>query len=137
MNTTNVRVLIADDISQVRQGLRTMLELATKSSDPKIEVVGAAQNGKEATELAQALHPDVVLMDLEMPVVDGYEATRQIKANHPTTRIIILSIHISQEEQQAAFVAGADSFIEKSAPLDGLIRTIQNFKKNDNGKELE
>ncbi len=137
VDTKKVRVLITDDISQVRQGLTTMLELATKNSVPKIEVIGGAQNGKEAIEMALALHPDVVVMDLEMPVMDGYEATRQIKAYQPGTCIIILSIHVGQKEHQAALLAGADWFIEKSAPLNGLIHTIQNLKQNDNGKGFE
>jgi DNA-binding NarL/FixJ family response regulator len=90
-----------------------VLTLAAKSTRPKTEVIGEAQNGREAVEQARALHPDVILMDLEMPILDGYEATRQIKAQLPAPRVIILSIHNSPEEQLRARAAGADGFVVK------------------------
>jgi len=119
-----IRVLIVDDVLLVRQGLATMLKLAAKNSSPHIEVIGEAQNGAEAIQQAQKLQPDVVLMDLEMPLLDGYEATRQIKTTLPATRVIILSIHAGADEQKLAQLAGADCFIEKSSPLEGLIQAI-------------
>ena len=136
MDQESIRVLIVDDVAQVRQGLATMLKLATKNSSPRIEVVGEAINGSEAIRQAQALHPDAILMDLEMPVLDGYEATRRIKAAHPAMRVIILSIHAGPDEQGHALMAGADAFIEKSAPLDGLVKAIQNLRKVNFDKEL-
>ena len=130
MSQENIRVLIVDDIPQVRQGLTTMLRLAAKNIKPKVELIGEAQNGREAIEQAQVLHPDVVLMDLEMPVMDGYEATRRIKAEQPALRVIILSIHNGLEEQQRAWEAGADSFITKGAGYKILLNAILTTNKS-------
>jgi len=116
----NIRVLIVDDVERVRQDLRTFLSLTGG-----IEVVGEACNGLEAVQLAEALCPQVILMDLEMPIVDGYEAARQIKARKPACRVIILSIHAGEAEQQKAFQIGADAFLAKGAPLDVLLQMIQ------------
>ena len=129
MTQEYIRVLIVDDVLLVRQGLATMLKLAAKNSSPHIEVIGEAQNGAEAIQQAQKLRPDVVLMDLEMPLLDGYEATRQIKITLPATRMIILSIHAGADEQKLAQLAGADCFIEKSSPLEGLIQAILGNEK--------
>jgi DNA-binding NarL/FixJ family response regulator len=116
----DIRVLIADDMERVRQDLHTFLALTGG-----IKVVGEACNGLEAVQLAKALCPHVILMDLEMPVMDGYEAAYQIKASNPTCKVIILSIHGSEEEQQRAFQAGIDAFLVKGAPLDVLLQTIR------------
>jgi len=120
----SIRVLIVDDLPQVRQGLSIVLQLAAKRARSKIEIIGEAQNGSEAVQLARALHPDVILMDLEMPVLDGYEATRLIKAEQPAPRVIILSIHATPQEQQRARDAGADGFIAKGASYDVLLHAI-------------
>jgi DNA-binding NarL/FixJ family response regulator len=117
---TDIRVLIVDDVERVRQDLRTFLTLADN-----IEIVGEAGNGLEATRLVETLCPQVVLMDLEMPVMDGYEAARQIKANHPACRVIALTIHGGEMEQQRAFKSGADEFFIKGAPLDRLTEAIR------------
>jgi DNA-binding NarL/FixJ family response regulator len=123
-----IQVLIVDDIPQVRQGLATMLELATKKTLPKIKVIGEAQNGNEAIQQAQALHPDVILMDLEMPVVNGFQATQSIKTKDPSVFIIILTIHDDLATRQQATIAGADAFIAKSVPLDELVRSILEYR---------
>ena len=120
----DIRVLIVDDLPQVRQGLTIMLELAARSASPKVEVIGEAQNGIEAVQQARTLHPDVILMDLEMPVMDGYEATRRIKAEQPAARVIILSIHTSPEAQQRARASGADGFVVKGDNGKILLNTI-------------
>jgi DNA-binding NarL/FixJ family response regulator len=120
----SIRVLIVDDLPQVRQGLASLLHLAAKRVIPVIEVIGEAQNGYEAIQQAQALHPDVILMDLEMPIMDGYEATRQIKANRLAPRVIILSIHADLEDQQRAWEAGADDFIAKDTGYEILLNAI-------------
>jgi two-component system, NarL family, response regulator LiaR len=125
----SIRVLVVDDLPQVRQGLAIVLELAGKAAKPMIDIVGEAQNGSEAIEQAQALHPDVVLMDLEMPVLDGYAATQCIKSTHPSIVIIALTIHSDVVSRQKAAQAGADSFVEKGAPLDELVQAIQRFKR--------
>lgn len=136
MNSEIIRVLITDDIPQVRQGLKSILELATKKVKPRILVVGEAQNGKEAIEQAQVLHPDVILMDLEMPVMDGFLATQSIKSADQSIYIIILSIHDNLTSRLKAAQAGADAFIEKSAPPGGLIQTIQCRQKKNLAQEI-
>ena len=120
----SIRVLIVDDLPQVRQGLVSILNLAARRIRPRIEVAGEAQNGMEAIRQARTLHPDVILMDLEMPILDGYEATRQIKAEQPGERVIILSIHVGGEEQQRAREAGADGFVVKGACYQDLVNAI-------------
>lgn len=117
----DIRVLIVDDVERVRQDLRTFLSLTGE-----IEIVGEARDGMEAIHLVKALCPQVVIMDLEMPVLDGYEALRQIKARHPACRLIALTIHADASEQQRALQAGADDFIVKGAPLESLVNAIRN-----------
>ena len=104
----NIRVLIVDDTERVRQDLHTFLTLTGD-----IAIVGEASNGLEAVQQAEISHPQVVLMDLEMPIMDGYKAIRQIKAIQPACRVIALTIHGGEAEQQRAFGAGADDFIVK------------------------
>lgn len=120
-----IRILIVDDLPQVRQGLASVLQLAARRVEPGIEVAGEAQNGYEAIGQAQTLHPDVILMDLEMPVMDGYEATRQIKALQPACRVIALTIHSGEAERQKALDAGMADLLVKGAPLDALLRAIR------------
>ena len=120
----NIRVLIVDDLPQVREGLATVLKLAARTAKTAVEIVGEAQNGDEAIEQARSLHPDVILMDLEMPGMDGYEATRRIKAQQPALRVIILSIHAEAEAQQRARAAGADGFITKGESYGTLLNAI-------------
>ena len=115
----DIRVLIVDDREQVRQDLRLFLTLTGG-----IEIVGEASNGFEAVCLAERLRPQVVLMDLEMPILDGYEATRQIKALQPSCRVIALTIHVEETEQQKARQAGMDEFVIKGAPMETLMQAI-------------
>lgn len=137
MRQESIQVLIVDDIPQVRKGLATMLSLASKNRQPTIEVVGEAQNGLEAIQQAQKLRPDAILMDLEMPVMNGLLATQSIKSMDPSIFVIILTIHDDPASRQEAARVGVDAFIEKSAPLAGLVRTIQGLKKEDCYKELK
>jgi DNA-binding NarL/FixJ family response regulator len=118
MKTT--RVLIVDDVPQVRRELRTLLPLLEA-----IEIVGEAENGQAAIELAAALHPDVILMDVEMPIMDGLAATRLIKQQRPQCRVVILSIHDDEADRATARSAGADDFVDKGAPLAGLLESIR------------
>ncbi len=122
----NIRVLIVDDVERVRQDLSTFLTLTGS-----IEVVGKASNGLEAVQLVEVEHPQVILMDLEMPMMDGYEATRQIKAKQPSCRVIALTIHAGEAERQQALQSGADDFILKGAPLDMLLQAIWAVITND------
>ena len=121
----DIRVLIVDDIERVRQDLQTFLTLAGG-----IGVVGEASNGLEAVHLAETLCPQVILMDLEMPIMDGYEAVRQIKARNPMCRIIALSIHADEAELQRASRAGSDEFIAKGAPLETLLAVIRDTRNS-------
>lgn len=116
---TTTRLLIVDDAPQVREELRKLLQL-----EGNIEVAGEAANGLEAISQTRALQPDVVLMDLEMPVLDGYEATRQIKALFPVCRVVALTLHGYAAAREKAIRAGVDFFIEKGAPLDDLVQAI-------------
>jgi DNA-binding NarL/FixJ family response regulator len=113
------RVLIVDDNAKVRQELRTVLALAEE-----VEVVGEAEDGREAIRQVEALRPDVVVMDLEMPVMDGYEAARRIKAQQPTPRVVILSIHAGAGEEERARAVGADAFVVKGADYQTFLNAI-------------
>jgi CheY-like chemotaxis protein len=115
-----IRVLIVDDIEAVRQDLRTLLTLAEG-----IEVVGEAANGLEAVRKVDTLHPDVLLLDLEMPVLDGYQAASQIKARYPSCRVIALTIHGYPAAQHKALQSGVDVFIVKGTPMETLIEAIK------------
>jgi len=125
----SIRVLIVDDMAQVRHDLRTVLPLVGQAAGLQIEVVGEAGNGQEAVQQAASLQPDVVLMDLEMPVMGGYEATRQIKACSPDCRVIALTIHSDETVRQQASQAGVDDFIVKGAPMDSLIHAMTKEKE--------
>ena len=113
------RVLIVDDSPQVRQELRTLLPLAGD-----IEIVGEAADGLEAIQMAEALQPQVILMDLEMPVMDGYQAARQLKARYPACRVIALTVHGYEEARQKALQAGVDDFVVKGVSIEILLQAI-------------
>jgi DNA-binding NarL/FixJ family response regulator len=115
-----VKVLVADDQTVVREGLITILELM-----PEVEVVGAAADGAQAIELAALWSPDVVLMDLRMPRVDGVEATRQIRAAHPATQVVVLTTHADDDSILGALAAGAIGYLTKSATRDDIRRALQ------------
>ncbi len=116
----DTRVLIVDDIPQVRHELHTLLHLSGC-----MQVIGEAADGVEAVRLAKQLEPDVVLLDLEMPVLDGYGAAIQIKAQLPLCRIIALSIHEDLASRQKAQQAGVDTFIPKGTGSRELLDAIR------------
>ena len=126
-----IRVLIVDDQPQVREGLATLLKLASSRTSPGIEVVGEAQSGVEAIAQARVLQPDVVLMDLEMGGMDGYTATRQIKALQPAPRVIILSMHNGPQALQRAQAAGADAYVMKGTRYQILLNAILAGDRSD------
>lgn len=128
MNNDEVRVLIADDKRSARQGLKALL-----ARIPKIEVVGEAANGQEAVDLAAVHQPDVVLMDAQMPEMDGLEATRRIKSQWPAVKIIILTLH--PQYRQRALAAGADAFLLKGGTAESLWNSILQAKKGDQKHE--
>ncbi|HTY64143.1 MAG TPA: PAS domain S-box protein [Acidobacteriota bacterium] len=115
-----IRVLLADDHHVVRQGIANLL-----SDSPYIEIVGAAGDGLEAVELAAKLIPDIILMDISMPKLDGIEATRRINKEYPQICIIGFSMFEDVERIQAMRAGGALLYIRKSAPADELINTIR------------
>lgn len=127
-----VRVLIVDDVSQVRQDLRTVLALAGHGDmGHPIEIVGEAADGLGAIRQVDALIPDVVVMDLEMPVLDGYKAASQIKKHHPACRVIALTVHDYEAARQRASQAGMDGFIVKGAPLEVLVEMITSSDRKE------
>lgn len=117
--TPTVRVLLVDDHAVVRQGLRLFLGL-----DPDIEVVGEAGNGEEALAEAQRLTPDVVVMDLMMPVMDGITATRALRRALPDTEVIALTSTLEEHKVNGAIEAGAISYMLKDASSDTLAEAI-------------
>jgi NarL family two-component system response regulator LiaR len=115
-----IGVLITDDHKVVRQGLKMVLDL-----DPEIEVVGEAENGEEATCLARRLEPDVVVMDLVMPVMDGVEATRVIRRELPDTQVVALTSVLEDASVTGAVRAGAIGYLLKNTGSDELCRAIK------------
>ena len=115
-----LRVLLADDHRIVREGLRSMLR-----EEYDIEIVGEAAHGREAVDLALRLEPDVVIMDVSMPLIDGDVATRQIKASLPETRIIALSTYNEPETMEKMYRAGAEGYVLKTASAEELLAAIR------------
>jgi len=113
------RILIVDDHEVVRAGMRLMLE-----SDPQIEIVGECASGREALERVQALAPDVIIMDITMPEMNGIEATRQIKALMPKVYVLALTIHEGADYFFQMLQAGASGYVPKRAATDDLLRAI-------------
>jgi NarL family two-component system response regulator LiaR len=118
-------VLIVDDHAMVRQGLRTFLELHHDSLEFPIDVVGEAVNGIQAVELAHRTQPDIVLLDLVMPHMDGIQATRKIMDGSPSSRIIILTSFGEEDKVIPAIQAGAQGYLLKDIPPDELVRAIR------------
>jgi NarL family two-component system response regulator LiaR len=112
--------MLADDHAVVRQGMAGLL-----GNEPDIEVVGEAADGQEAIEMAAKLLPDVILMDLSMPILNGVEATRIIQYDWPEIRIIGLSMFEEADRAQAMRDAGAVDYITKSGPASDLINSIR------------
>ena len=120
-----LRILLADDHTVMRTGLRVLLERQTS-----LEVVGEAENGRETIQLAASLRPDVVVMDVGMPVLNGIEATKTIVTDHPNIAVVILSMHADESYVMRALKAGARGYLLKdSAPAD-LLGAIQAVTQN-------
>jgi DNA-binding NarL/FixJ family response regulator len=114
-----MRILLADDHAVLRDGIRRGLESGGE------EVVGEAENGEAAVALAEQLRPDVVLMDLTMPVVDGIEATRRITAALPEVKVVVLSMHDDAQRTRAAIGAGAVGYLTKGTSLEDVLDTLR------------
>ena len=120
MKSGDLRVIVADDQALVREGLMTLLEAA-----PGIEPVAAAVDGEQAVELSARHHPDVVLMDLRMPKVDGVEATRRIRDGDPAVEVVVLTTHADEASILDALHAGARGYLTKDAGIAEISRAIQ------------
>ncbi|MCA9564256.1 MAG: response regulator transcription factor [Myxococcales bacterium] len=123
---TPIRLLLADDHSIVRQGLRALIE--TQSD---LTVVAEAGNGREAVQRAIEETPDVVVMDLAMPHLNGVEATRQIRAELPNTKVLVLSMHAGEEYVRPAVRAGASGYLLKGAGLQDLTSAIRRVHQGE------
>jgi len=119
-----IKVLLADDHKIVRDGLRTLLE-----KNPDIIVAGEAEDGREALQMAQKLLPDVVVMDIAMPDLNGIEATRQILADRSAVRIIALSMHSDKRFVSEMLKAGASAYLLKDCAFEELITAIRTVMK--------
>lgn len=117
-------VLLVDDVEQVRWDLCTILSLSGE-----FEIVGEAANGLDAIRLAETLKPEVILMDLEMPVMDGYETARLIRRLCPSCRIVALTVHGYDEARKKALQSGVDAFLVKGAPIQEIVQTILTKKE--------
>ena len=121
-----IRVLLVDDQALLRMGFRLVLD-----AEPDLEVVGEAGDGRTALEQAAALHPDVVLMDVRMPGMNGIEATERIVAEHPGTRVLILTTFDLDEYVLSAIKAGASGFLLKDAPPEEMLAAIRTVYAGD------
>lgn len=115
-----IRVLVVDDHDLFRTGLSTLLETL-----PDIDVVGQASGGRMAVRLADELRPDLVLMDVRMPDLEGPEATREIVLRHPTIRVLVLTVSSDDRDVVAALEAGACGFMAKDTPIEGVAVAIR------------
>ena len=119
-----ITILLAEDHAIVRQGLIALLKL-----DVSFQLVGEAKTGREAVALAQSLRPDVILMDIAMPVLNGLEATRQIRAANPAAKVIVLSAHSDEVYVEKMIEAGVAGFLEKQSSAEILTKAIHEVAK--------
>jgi len=118
--STPARLVIVDDHHLLRRGFRSLL-----ASEPDLEVVGEASDGREAIELCQRLRPEFVLMDVRMPRMDGLAATREIKREHPNIVVLIMTMHENTDYLLEALDAGAAGYVLKDTPADRLISAVR------------
>lgn len=118
--TTKIKVLIADDHQIVRDGLRSLLE-----KEPGLEIVGTAEDGRSTLKMVEALKPDVVIMDVSMPTLNGIESTRQITRDYPGVKIIALSMHDDRRFVINMLKAGASGYLIKDCAFKELTKAIQ------------
>src|SRR5229473_2339021 len=121
-----ITVLLADDHTIVRQGFRLLLE-----AEADIAVVGEAETGRQAVQLVRKLHPDVVVMDIAMPLLNGLEATRQITRQVPTSKVLILSSYSDDEYVQQLTEAGAAGYLVKQTAANDLLKAIREAQKGN------
>ncbi len=121
-----IRILVVDDHAVLRDGIRALLAV-----HDDIEVVGEASEGKEAVTKAQELVPDVVIMDIAMPGMDGLEATRRIRKKHPKMKVLVLTQHDNKEYILSVIKAGASGYVPKRALGSELVSAIKSVKEGD------
>ncbi len=124
--TPRIRVLVVDDHTLLRQALRVMLD-----AQEGIEVVGEATNGRDAVDSTETLQPDVVLMDMVMPGLNGIEATRQITKRAPAARVLILTAYLEDERLLQALRAGASGYVVKKSDMEELLLAIQSVHRGN------
>jgi DNA-binding NarL/FixJ family response regulator len=115
----SIRLMLADDHRMLREGLRRSM------IDQGFDVVGEARDGEEAIRLAHELHPEVILMDVTMPEIDGVEATRQIRSSLPEIKVVMLTMHADQEVLTAAIRAGANGYLVKDCSTDEIASAVR------------
>lgn len=121
-----IRILLADDQALFREGLHTLLSI-----QPDFDVLGEAANGEEAVRLAASLHPDVVLMDMQMPVMDGVAATQALKSRMPDVRVIVLTTFDDDESVFEGLRAGAVGYLLKDTPSERLVEAIRRTARGE------
>jgi NarL family two-component system response regulator LiaR len=115
-----MKVIICDDQATVRDGLVMLLKL-----EPDIDIVGTAEDGAEAVEMAADKKPDLILMDLKMPIMNGVEATRQVKMRHPEIKVVVLTTYADDEWVFDSIQAGASGYLLKDTPREELIKAVR------------
>src|SRR5437667_12635988 len=126
MPMQKIAVLLADDHTVIRQGFRALLE-----AEQDIAVVGEAETGRQAVQLARKLHPDVVVMDIAMPLLNGLEATRQILKELPATKVLVLSSYGDDECVSQLMDAGASGYLIKQTAANDLLRAIREVQRGN------
>lgn len=123
------RILIVDDAASVRESLEWLIE-----DEPGLTVIGSASNGSEALQQTAQLDPDLIILDIELPDVDGFHVTRQLKAMPLAPIIVLLSVHGDAQSRKRGFESGCDAYVEKALGWPGLLSVIQNVLANKDSK---
>ena len=121
-----IKVVVADDHTILRQGIKALL-----NNQEEIEVVGEAKDGREAIKVIEELLPDVILMDIAMPGLNGLEATRRIKKKFPMTKVVVLTMHTNEEYIFQILNAGADGYLVKETAFQDLISAINSVHRGE------
>jgi pilus assembly protein CpaE len=129
---SEIKIIIADDVKETRESIKKLL-----SFEKEIKIIGEAENGQQAVELCKALSPDIVLMDINMPVMNGIEATEIISLEMPNTGVIILSVQGEQEYLRKAMIAGAREYLVKPFSADELVNSIKRVKELIDKRKLK
>ena len=119
MRCVPLRILVVDDVRVVREGLRSLLAAG------RVEICGEAENGQQAIDRVRALQPDVIVIDINMPVMDGLRATLEIRRIAPSAKVVLFSIDDSPEAKTAARMVGADALVRKASAVFDLLPTVR------------